>query len=329
MMLLALLGTSSWLTLASSPCSGACQEAPDEDVAALLQRRLSVNHADTHTHTRTVSVSSDFWSSARFSTADIMDGCSAILFDVGANRGTHVRKLFEPTKYPNATVLKHYDEIFGSAENRSRPFADTKLCAYGFEPNPRFAQILNDIEKSYTDMKWRVKFLSVAVWSDDRKTIPFQRVRGSSDWASHVADDLISNSTANSERTEIHTQHNSTATSTEVPALNLPSFIQRVLQSRVGDGKVLMKMDIEGSEFQILPRMLEEGLLCTGKIDYFFAEWHERFLSANELPAGTALKDKVLQGQASMCSKVAATKAVEFDDESYLWDGQPLPTLAK
>jgi FkbM family methyltransferase len=315
MMLIVLLATSSWLTLASSPCSGACKASFDEDVN-LMQLRSSVNHTDTPRQRDVRNVAfNHFWSSARFSTADIMDGCSAILFDVGANRGTHVRKLFEPAKYPNATVLKHYDEVFGSAEYRSKPFAETRLCAYGFEPNPRFAQILNDVEKNYTDMKWRVKFLSVAVWSDDRKTIPFQTESnpGSSDWASHVADPSISSSTGNI---------------TEVPALNLPSFVQRVLQNRMGDGKVLMKMDIEGSEFQILPRMLEGHLLCTGKIDYFLAEWHERFLSAKDLPAGAALKDKVLQGQASMCSGVAATKAVMFDDESYLLDGQPLPTPA-
>ena len=46
MMLIALLATSSWLTLASSPCSGACKASFDEDVN-LMQLRSSVNHTDT------------------------------------------------------------------------------------------------------------------------------------------------------------------------------------------------------------------------------------------------------------------------------------------
>ena len=80
--------------------------------------------------------------------ADILkfvSGCKFLFLDVGSNRGTHIRKLFEPHLYKNAPYLKIFDRMFGNASFRSQPSSVTASCAIGFEPNPRWAQ------RFYTD----------------------------------------------------------------------------------------------------------------------------------------------------------------------------------
>ncbi|CAE7029870.1 unnamed protein product [Symbiodinium sp. CCMP2592] len=85
------------------------------------------------------------------------NGCTKIFLDVGANRATHIRKLFEPEKYNESRYLPIFDEAFGSASFRSMPSAATGLCAFGFEPNPRWGQRLHEIEHAYNAKGWRVQ----------------------------------------------------------------------------------------------------------------------------------------------------------------------------
>ena len=63
--------------------------------------------------------------------------CTKIFLDLGANRATHVRKLFEPLKYKGAKYLRVFNEFFGRAAYRSKPSRHTGICAFAFEANPR------------------------------------------------------------------------------------------------------------------------------------------------------------------------------------------------
>ena len=55
-------------------------------------------------------------------------GCQHAYLDVGSNRGVQIRKLFEPWRYPSATVQPVYERLFGVDRCR--------VCAIGMEPNP-------------------------------------------------------------------------------------------------------------------------------------------------------------------------------------------------
>ena len=69
-----------------------------------------------------------------------VSGCKFLFLDLGSNRGTHIRKLFEPHLYQNAPYLQIFDGMFGNASFRSQPSSVTGLCGIGIEPNPRWAQ---------------------------------------------------------------------------------------------------------------------------------------------------------------------------------------------
>jgi len=91
-----------------------------------------------------------------------------------------------------------------------------------------------------------------------------------------------------------------------------------------------MKMDIEGSEYQVLPDLLATGVLCH-TINGLFGEWH-----TDARPTLSALRiyrnwDTLLaQMMVSTISRndCKFDEFIDFDDESYLMDGIPLPPSA-
>ena len=93
-----------------------------------------------------------------------------IFLDLGANIGVTVKKLFEPQKYPKSTTLPYFGKMFGYQWLRQsvRKFQN-RLCALGFEPNPRHQKRLKDLEKEYSDKNWNVHFFSDAVSNVDGK----------------------------------------------------------------------------------------------------------------------------------------------------------------
>ena len=99
------------------------------------------------------------------------------------------------------------------------------------------------------------------------------------------------------------------------------------MQAWVHIGKVLVKMDIEGEEYQLLPYLLATGIACAA-VDVFAMEFHlrqsKKFLKnilteyrpdkvielTNSFPH---IFDILMRGEPGMCR----TRWMRFDDESY------------
>lgn len=112
----------------------------------------------------------------------------------------------------------------------------------------------------------------------------------------------------------------------DVTVLKLSSFIQNVVNSRqlpkidaatFGPPRVLIKMDIEGSEYQVLSDLIYSQIL--DKIDAIFIELHEN-------PHREEFKSFVKSSTIwSNLVKKATTKLIIHDDESYHDSKFPLP----
>jgi Methyltransferase FkbM domain len=81
--------------------------------------------------------------------------------------------------------------------------------------------------------------------------------------------------------------------------------------------RVVMKMDIEGAEYEVLPDLITSGALC-GSVDFWFGEFH-RFEKELVNSYYNPLKK----------SKHCRTKFQEIDDEAYLRDGVSLPNITE
>ena len=240
-----------------------------------------------------------------------LQGCQQVFLDVGSNRGTHVRKLFEPEKYPDAPFLALHDKSFGDATWRSQPSSTTGICAVGVEPNPRFAAAHQVIAADYALQGWKVRFLPVA--AGDHEGVLSMRTGAAEDayseWgfsAYHTAD----------ETHEIEKQ---------VRLAPLSDVIAQINASVPG-GIPLMKMDIEGSEYEVMPDLMSKGMLCQNTIGTLTIEWHSQSPSYKWTPEQLVRFHEIEdRSKNHPCEASTPTLVQEIDDESYLGDGAPLP----
>lgn len=97
---------------------------------------------------------------------NLLDQCYHVYLDVGSNIGIQIRKLFEPSKYPDAAVHSIFDLNFGTFKNRFPEGKDKKVCAIGFEPNFQHTPELTKLEKTYNGCGWKVKIFTETAVSD-------------------------------------------------------------------------------------------------------------------------------------------------------------------
>ena len=115
--------------------------------------------------------------------------------------------------------------------------------------------------------------------------------------------------------------------SVKVKTLDFPAFVESQIRHRTwakhfsAKPYVLMKMDIEGSEFIVLPALIEKGLLCKGIIDMIFIEWHPQYVE-NGKARMNELRRRI--DDTRRCSPGLPTHVSEVDDETYNKDGKPL-----
>jgi FkbM family methyltransferase len=220
--------------------------------------------------------------------------------DVGSNKGVQIRKIFEPELYPDSLVLPIFTKAFGTPTERCQPATDTGICVLGLEPNPQHQDRLKQIAAAYQNYGWRVHFYFMAASTKDGQ-VSFTGNGGGADIAAHLTllqwEDV------------------------PVRAIDLASFIQSLPAGSVK----LMKMDIEGEEFNVVDRMAETGALCKDVVQEALVEvhnvtsittwantsrWNGREPNADGLAS-------FIQGQP--CER-GTMELLPVDDESYLED---------
>ena len=274
---------------------------------------------------------------------------SNIYIDLGSNIGVQIRKLFEPSKYPNATILNYFTDTFGDEHERRR-----STCAFGFEANPKHMNRLQLIEKTYLSKGWVTSFQNKVVHNVDNKTMQFYTKDHSryQDWGASLNNPLL----VGKDKKDV--------THYDVFSIDIARWIKALLATHNPNGKVLVKMDIEGAEFQVFPHLLKNGLLCSNIISAIIMEVHwwgknsaipknqpDKVVIAHSVTGlkinipsilstltkkETSLRSafnkteqlnefrEALKQQRNCAQGVGPTVLVDLDDEKYLHDGKPL-----
>ena len=192
------------------------------------------------------------------------DGCRYVFLDVGSNIGNHVRFLYEAEKFPGSSYAKIFNETF--PVYRGRP----DVCAFGWEANSAHVPWLNRLQQAYKQQGWLAHWFAPVAVADKDGTIEFWHVNDTYD-KSH-------NEWGYSMR---HRNQLGAGFKEVVRAMDLARWINaHVHRRRVPDAireddpppAVVMKMDIEGSEFSVLPSLLATGAMCS--ISYLTVEYH-------------------------------------------------------
>ena len=201
---------------------------------------------------------------------NILDGCFYVYIDLGSNIGVQIRKLFEPELYPEANVHPIFNSYFGSIEERKDTKNPLSICAVGFEPNLSHTKYLKQIETSYNKCGYQVMFFTETAVSnrDGNATFYSDTDLKHLEWGSGILSPEV-NKIANK-------------TTSNVKKIRLSKFLRNVVGKRkipkIGNKsrkpKVIMKMDVEGSEVDIIPDLLFNGGLQF--VNTLMIEWHKR-----------------------------------------------------
>lgn len=229
---------------------------------------------------------------------DWLGDCDSIYLDIGTNIGVQIRKLFEPHKYPGASVLPIFNNSFGEAKHRP-----TTVCALGMEPNPHHMERLRMLEEAYNKRGFRTHIYPFAAWKEEG-TIEFR-----TDMEDFTPD--TDNWNSQNEETGGHLARELK----EVRSVDLSAFIKSLPQGKVK----LMKIDIEGSEYEALARAIPEHIMCKSVIPqvYMEAHWWGNTETWQDQYGMEAISNRILQHD---CPQSSPAEMLEVDDETYLHD---------
>ena len=194
------------------------------------------------------------------------DGCYHVFIDAGSNRGVHGRFLFEPEKYPLSFFAGRLKDLFGL--NRTLQ----NICVFAFEPNPKHMGSQSITESSYRRMGWRYHYLPFGL-SDEDGNLTFYRnpVLNCGGHCEEWGFSIVAASASNESEAVV------------VNVLNLSSWVQRnILKRKIPfrnsfnslSPSLVMKMDIEGSEYKVLTSLLESGV--SHDFDHILGEFHSK-----------------------------------------------------
>ena len=278
-----------------------------------------------------ITPTTDFKSTTPVRKDNFLDGCYHVYLDVGSNIGIQVRKLFEPEKYPNAGVLSVYDKLFGNIKERRNENHDhgKRICAVGFEPNPAHTQYLKDVEEKYNKCGYKIKFMTETAVSyrDGYTTFYSDEAYGMLEWGGSILPPGVN---VNSKQPKDLKRNN-------ITELRLSNYLKNVGKRKLpvsidkaNPPKIVMKMDIEGSEIDVMP-----DIIFTGGLQYInelMIEWHSRLEQLDERKKAHDEMHKVtvaLSTYADLMKKQAGHfnfKLLDLDDESYGTTTHDLPS---
>lgn len=205
-------------------------------------------------------------------------GGRAVMLDVGANDGGFTSSFMK-----------------GRERWRSKCNFARRLGVYIVEPAIRFRALLErQVAVLNNHAKVHATFLPKAAWLSNTNLV-------------------FSISSKNSQTS--HARGEGTAASNGdviVPAFDLADFI---LALQPVDKLLMLKLDVEGSEYLVLPRLLGTGALC--RVSHLIVEWHLERLTMEKRLAGLALKLSLRSQLASGCRTPPKVLFEEFRPLNY------------
>jgi hypothetical protein len=273
-----------------------------------------------------------------------------------ANVGVHGRFLFEPEKYPKSkSSVQLFRDEYGLDSTRN----NIDYCVFEIEANPKHWKRLDIISNAYKEHNKGWKYHIVKAAASDKE--------GNMTFYHQGTNDNRNNEWGFSNVHDYKKINDTNAYIETVPSIKLSDWIQYHILERIvpelppsvslslslllNDTTTInnksmnmnntisskpkpvlgMKMDIEGSEYVVLPDLIHSNTICN--FDFIFGEYHTRFApidpSVGHRVSLTTRKELEMYErsitQVIESSRNCNVRWISSDDESYLRDGIPLP----
>ena len=165
---------------------------------------------------------------------------TVVFLDVGANNGGWTKGVLNDLGW----CIPHNQRVCGQTTNMPA------LKLFVFEPNPVFGKTLTSIVRHVQG-----RLVPAAAWTEETRLTLYTQ-QGTSDFFTSTVDLGVASNRA--------LGHNYT-----VQAIDFERFAADVMR---GADLVVLKLDVEGAEYTLLPRLLMSGLLC--RVHFLQVEWH-------------------------------------------------------
>jgi FkbM family methyltransferase len=191
-------------------------------------------------------------------------GCKLIYMDIGSNRGDSIHA------FATGARVEHVAKLLDAVGSH---WTQATSCVLGFEANPRWEKRLEDVKM---ELRHNVKFIHVSMLA----LVGVRNVSSVSLTRSSVAFDEGA--------TVALTKEYTSATAVHVGAANLADWLRNMASSlRMPQIPIVIRMDIEGAEYELLQDLALSGLRRTVQNPIFVGvEWH-RHMKDRVLDAGT------------------------------------------
>jgi hypothetical protein len=249
-----------------------------------------------------------------------LDGCYHVYLDVGSNIGNQVRKLYEPHLFINASVLTIFEEFFGPADTRH---LSGSVCAIGIEPNPHHTKVLESIQSAYQNCGWKAKFHTTTAASHSYGLATFYSDENliNQEWGGSILKSRVAKKPAGVTKM------------IRLADYILNKVVKRQLPSSLSSNdldrkpNVIMKLDIEGSELEVMTDLVVTGALQ--HLDLAFVEYHPLSFDKDDVRTnyikGLAKAVDTINFLSKKLRLKTMYNVLSFDDESYSNTTFPLP----
>jgi hypothetical protein len=251
------------------------------------------------------------------------DGCARVFLDLGCNVGVQVRKFFEEELFDKnkSSLMRVFDSTFGTDRQHQR-----ENCVFSFEPNPKHTARLQKMESVFQSRGYRYVHFPFAV-SSENATVTLLREKDNT----YDADAKLIKNKADLKHKRLKAAVDRAGATVNASVLDFVEFLRvHILERELprsltpAEGRVVVKMDIEGEEYNLLPHLISSGVLCQST-DLLLLEWHVRnskWFLKGALPSPIE-KERVIHFQKSLqllltlSHPVCKTDMKKLDDESY------------
>jgi hypothetical protein len=190
-------------------------------------------------------------------------GCKHFYFDLGTNNAGSIADFINKSAADDKGQIVRGLNQYREAQN----LALKDFCVFGFEPNPRHSPSHRQVEAAFASVVSHVQVFSesIAGIKDGDSVLQIDKYEGEyPSWGSSVLSGFG----------PIANQGNTTSVS--VKSVDFGRFVGEAVGDQGAPGKVIMRMDIEGSEYVLLRKFM--GLVCK-HVDHLEIEWHAHQLT--------------------------------------------------
>lgn len=191
--------------------------------------------------------------------------CAHLLLDLGANRGDTILRWLTEENYSGRAKSSSIDKVY-SSECRK------KFCILSFEPNGIFDHGLHAIERKMLAKGFKVKVKSRTAVSD--------RFSESLIYIDNISTHSYGTSLISEKKVNFGGELHPLGKEQTVKLVDLRSILSRVPKST----ELVVKMDIEGGEYDVLRSIIPSGLACS--INVLIIEYHDHKLRKGTVPVG-------------------------------------------